>query len=561
MSVPDSIHCINPDCPSPYPQPGYNKFCQDCGTALHLDGRYIPLKHLGTGGFAAIYVVWDLQQQQERVLKVLTVASDKALQLFEQEAAVLASLRHSGIPKVEPNSFFRIPTAKRTIYCLAMEKIPGQTLEDLLMQQYPQGCPEALVLDWLVQAVEILTMLHHHQIIHRDIKPSNLMLRSPAPGMVGKAQLVLIDFGGAKQMNSADSSTRLFSSGYSPPEQIAGGLVEPAADIYALGRTAIHLLTGKYPTEMEDVQTGELQWQECAQVSSAFATLLTVMVRLNPRERPQTASDLKQRLARIPGAGVYLSGTPTQIVSAISQRTWPGFLVQLAIAGKVLAQASQLSLKAAHTIFKAGLDTSWEILSGGVGAVVGAAIGYVLANFTPLGGLFANWVTGQLPNLVAGVEVTVGKEILLFACAGWGTGCGLGKAGGFGQRKKSLAASLTGFLGYGVGWLLWVGMPYYEVARFMGLIAAAGSILTLGLGLPSHHLFHALVAGCGTGIFALGLISSGIISVDFLVEMLSFSDFRLSIVFCGLLAVSWGSFVGVSYYLIVPLLHFLERER
>jgi serine/threonine protein kinase len=146
---------------------------------LWLNNRYIPLHRLGSGGFATIYTVWDLQRKTERVLKVLIDTSPKALQLFEQEAAVLQRLEHPGVPRVEKDSYFVVSVdnpQERSLPCLVMEKIRGQTLQDVLNEN-PQGCPEAAVRDWLYQAVEILRELHASGIIHRDLKPSNLMLR------------------------------------------------------------------------------------------------------------------------------------------------------------------------------------------------------------------------------------------------------------------------------------------------------------------------------------------------------------------------------------------------
>jgi len=103
-----AVHCINPDCQRPYPQPRGNKFCHSCGAPLHLLDRYFPLKPLGTGGFAQIYTIWDEKTQTEKVLKVLVETSPKALELFIQEAEVLSSFRSSGVPIVESDGYFQI---------------------------------------------------------------------------------------------------------------------------------------------------------------------------------------------------------------------------------------------------------------------------------------------------------------------------------------------------------------------------------------------------------------------------------------------------------------------
>jgi serine/threonine protein kinase len=92
---------------------------------LLLNNRYIPLERLGSGGFATIYTVWHLQKKTERVLKVMVDTSPKALQLFEQEAAVLARLEHPGVPKVEKDSYFFVNlgnSQERSLPCLVTER-------------------------------------------------------------------------------------------------------------------------------------------------------------------------------------------------------------------------------------------------------------------------------------------------------------------------------------------------------------------------------------------------------------------------------------------------------
>ncbi len=290
-----TIYCISPGCPRPYPHTWGNKFCNSCGASLQLKNRYVPLQCLGAGGFATIYTVWDLVTETERVLKVLIEPSAKALELFEQEAAVLASLRHPGVPRVEPDGYFLVRDNKqeRQLPCLIMEKINGQTLQEIL-EQHPQGCPEAWVRGWFKQAVEILQELHTRKIIHRDLKPSNLMLRDTT------GQLVVIDFGGAKigsVLSRQASSTRLFSSGYSPPEQIVGRSVGPASDFYALGRTMIQLLTGIYPPELEIDNWTTMAYCSFNQSRYPdFADLLDQLVQEDPSQRPATATAIQERL-------------------------------------------------------------------------------------------------------------------------------------------------------------------------------------------------------------------------------------------------------------------------
>jgi hypothetical protein len=575
LSVASAVHCINPDCPHPYPQRWDNKFCNSCGSLLRLNDRYLPLQLLGTGGFAILYSIWDLQTQTERVLKVLVETSPKALQLFEQEAAVLSNLKHPGIPSSDPDGYFQITLGNppRIIPCLVMEKINGHTLQDIL-DKNPQGCSETVVRNWLSQAVEILQELHQRQIIHRDIKPSNLMLRLPQdastaiPGQIPGGQLVLIDFGGAKQMGSAQSraqasSTRLFSSGYSPPEQVVGGVVGPATDFYALGRTLIHLLTGQYPSDLEDPISGELRWRHCLRVSPDLADLLDDMVRLDVQERPATAREMQGRLANFSQLKTQISQPKpvfTDTIAQVAQRSIAEVVGAIAVVGGGMTNASMFLIRATIRLVKACLDTTWEMILGAIGAAVGTVAGFVLAYWTVVGNVTASILSQQLLRLFPGAEGTIGPEILLFVAAGLGTAGGLTAAGGFEQRRRPIIAGLMGIFGYGLSGLIWQLTPNAPPESWVGLIAIAAMPMALGLGLPSHHLVHALVAALGTSGVLAGLVALNFLPPDPLVIIFSYSNwpsFGASIALFCLLGVTLAFWLGVSHYFLVPILRWL----
>jgi hypothetical protein len=536
-----------------------------------LDNRYIPIERLGSGGFATIYTVWDLDQKLERVLKVLVDNTPKALQLFEQESVVLARLAHPGIPRVEKDSYFLVTLShqqERILPCLVMEKINGQTLEDVL-EQHPQGCSEAVVRDWLSQAVDILQVLHRVGIIHRDIKPSNLMLRE------GTGQLVAIDFGGAKQLGSMalgsqSVSTRLISPGYSPPEQVTGEAVSPAADFYALGRTMIQLLTGQELVDLEDPETGGLRWRNYVAVSPGLANLLDDMIRLDPQQRPANAAQIQQRLVRSAGMKRQVSSAPSvaaSIPEAIAIAVDNGLEVlehALAALGSGVGSVTRFVFRLAIGIVFACLDTTAEMTLGGIGAAVGAAVGFTLINWTVVGDRLAEWLSQQLPLIVPEIQITTWRELLMFAIAGLGTGWGLTLAGGFGQKRRPFVAGVMGILGYGIGWSIWqASVSYAPLERLLSLTTAvASALLVLGLGLPSHYLVHALVAALGAGTVFGGLAWLGILPSDVLLSIFSHSiaswpAFINSLAFFCLLGVTLGFCLGVSYYILVPVLRWL----
>ncbi len=600
QSLLSKIHCINPHCPNPIQTWG-NKFCQSCGTPLLLNNRYIPLAKISTGGFAKIYIVWDQKTQTERILKVLVETSPKALELFDQEAWVLASLRHSGIPKVEPENYFHL--RKRNSHseignsnqgllpCLVMEKIDGCTLEEII-EQHPQGCPDIYIIDWLSQAMEILWELHRRKIIHRDIKPSNLMLRGVEVSSLTKfsptfshhrrkkrGQLVIIDFGGVKQLNNyrikptgtvaKRSTTRLVSPGYSPPEQIAGGEIGPFTDFYALGRTCIHLLTGQYPADLEDPSTGKLKWRQLKPVNPSLANLLDDMVSLDAAQRPATAAEVQVRLAKI-----YRHQKRSLGISAFGKKVKNFLKLQLLKLSDNISRLSRAVSQIVNQILAGCSDTIWEMILGGVGGSIGAIFGLIFAYWSGVGDRFASLsLFTNFWLMMSGVPLTIGPEIIVFGLAGLGTGVGLTDVGGFGQRRRYWRTAFMGMVGYILGGLCWqfsqVATSVYTttedliILEIMGKLSVgvATGVMTLGLGLRKNSSVYALLVAGLTAIVFVNLEQLDIFQKLFseFIDVIqtqpnNFSEFFVSISFFSLLGCVGGLCLGVSHYIIVPIL-------
>jgi len=506
---------------------------------------------LGSGGFAQIYTVWDEKTQTEKVLKVLVEDSPKALELFTQEAAVLSSLHHSGTPRVDADGFFQINLVNpkpRQLACLVMEKINGKTLEEI-SKGYPHGCPEDLVLNWFAQAIKILQELHRRQIIHRDIKPSNLMLRIATSGSSQQIeQLVLIDFGGAKQfagklLYSHPTSTRLFSSGYSPPEQITGSNVGPAADFYALGRTIIELLTGKYPLDLEDPQTGELAWRNQCQVNPQLADLLDEMVQTNVELRPAHAANIHKRLARII-AGAKQQGYMSQLIADIVQ-----IPAQL---GQIILKIISFTFTTISQFFLACIATIWATCLSYICMTITTLVGFYIAYYTQTGKYIAELTSRELRQLIPLFSDNEGIEIIIFAFAGLGTAWGITLSGCFGQQRKFQMATLMGIISYSIGWIIWQFPRQNSSSLGGGLIIwiiVSASLLTLGLGVRSHNLVYAFIAASGSATLLVNLITS-----NWLQPVPSFSSILSSIGFFGLVSLLINFSLSITYYLIVPCL-------
>jgi len=580
---PPTIHCINPQCSHPCHQPWGNKFCQSCGAPLQLNQRYIPLHNLGSGGFSRLYTVWDLKTQTEKVLKVLVEPSPKALELFEQEAAVLSQLRHSGVPRVEAEGYFYLKKRNATeghLPCLVMEKIHGPTLQEIL-NQYPQGCPEDWVISWLSQALDILRELHGHQIIHRDIKPSNLMLRMTPhlplnTTQVWETQLVMIDFGGAKQIgpiahgdreSTPRSTTRLVSAGYSPPEQVMGAMVGPATDFYALGRTCIHLLTGQFPWELDDAFTAELRWREKAQVSPGFAHLLDRMVQLDPRQRPQTATEIQTDIFRI----IRQKKHPRRMISShqrlldslkITLIQWDRGLIQLVFG------LGKLTL---HCV-RGFVETSWEMALGVIGSIIGTVIGSMLVYFSGLGETITLFLAQELPRLLPNVPLTLGAEVLVWGLAGLGTGIGLTDARGFDQRRRYALAGIMGILGYSVGGASGqlihqfgnLGLQGWELDLLNQLpFGIAAALVTLGLGLRTDQLFQGLFVLLTVTTLFFGFTQFDLLPPEMLkfptgIQQPNLPQFWQSLGFMALLSGTTAFSLGITHYFILPVFRWLK---
>jgi serine/threonine protein kinase len=292
--------CINPQCRQP-DNPDSVLFCQTCGSEMLLQGRYRVMRLLGSGGFGTTYEVIGVRSSIPKVLKVLINNSPKAVELFQQETQVLSQLEHPGIPKVERDGYFvYLPRdSKQPIHCLVMEKVVGMDLEKYMENRALRPIEPNLAIDWLREIVLILNQVHSQNFFHRDIKPSNIMLRS-------SGELALIDFGTARQVtgtvvNQQGGVTGIISAGYTPQEQINNNAV-PQSDFFALGRTFIYLLTGKYPLDQEiyDRFNDEIKWRNHSpQISSQLADLIDEMMAHKPNQRPANTQVILQRLTKI----------------------------------------------------------------------------------------------------------------------------------------------------------------------------------------------------------------------------------------------------------------------
>lgn len=292
-------YCINPDCKPRREIINTATECPSCHTRLLINNRYLLVRPLRNLDIPHPYAeVFEVEDQEEggkpKVLKVLKNNDTKLVELFNQEANFLIGLIHPGIPRAEEQFSLSLSTGQE-LHCLVMEKIEGQNLEQWLKQNNPIDQEQAL--EWMRQLVKILDYLHQNRFFHRDIKPSNIMHKPDGT-------LVLIDFGTAREVTqtviNGHDVTVVYSSGYTAPEQIQGHAV-PQSDFFALGRTFVHLLTGRHPIELpKQSGTSELIWRDIApQVSPSLADFIDELMAPSVQNRPDDTQTILQRLKEL----------------------------------------------------------------------------------------------------------------------------------------------------------------------------------------------------------------------------------------------------------------------
>ncbi|GAB1541283.1 serine/threonine-protein kinase [Scytonema sp. NUACC21] len=222
-----------------------------------LQTRYQLKEKLGQNAGRQTWLAEDLTTQPpERVIVKLLTFGDRvqweSLKLFEREANILKQLNHPQIPKYR--DYFSIDD-RLLWFCLVQDYIPGSSLKELLTQG--QKFSEKQIRKIATDVLNILVYLHELSpaVLHRDIKPSNLILGEDR-------RIYMVDFGAVQDRAISERATFtvIGTYGYAPMEQF-GGRAVPASDLYALGASLIHLLTGVAPADLPQrkmrIQFGE----------------------------------------------------------------------------------------------------------------------------------------------------------------------------------------------------------------------------------------------------------------------------------------------------------------
>lgn len=259
-----------------------------------LQERYQLQQKLGrTAAGRQTWLATDMRSQERVIVKLLAFNPQMdwdELKLFEREAQVLQALNHRQIPHYRDYFSIDRQTGEGVPWFgLVQDYIPGASLQELLEQG--RRFTEKQLRSIANQLLEILIYLHSLSppVLHRDIKPSNLILASDE-------QIYLVDFGAVQGQAAVTgvTFTVVGTSGYAPLEQFWGRAV-PASDLYALGATLIHLLTGVNPADLP-LEDGRIKLSDSLSISPGFVSWIETMTAFDLSKRFGTA---KQALSAL----------------------------------------------------------------------------------------------------------------------------------------------------------------------------------------------------------------------------------------------------------------------
>ncbi|HYN84198.1 MAG TPA: protein kinase [Pyrinomonadaceae bacterium] len=268
-----------------------------------LNGRFEIVKKIGGGGMGAVYYARDKNLgDAPRAVKEMVQSNideqqhEKAIADFKRESMLLASLEHASIPTIY--DYFYDESSGLGRFYLVMKYISGGDFLARLRNAPGGRIDELTVTDWGAQVADVLHYLHSQNppIIYRDLKPANLMI----DGNTGR--VMLIDFGIARWVQKEEKGvTAVGTMGYAPPE-LFSGKAEARTDIYSLGATMFHLLTGADPQDnpllIFDFTKNPRPRQHNPALSNEMETILMRAVEYEVQARFRSAADMRDTLAQ-----------------------------------------------------------------------------------------------------------------------------------------------------------------------------------------------------------------------------------------------------------------------
>lgn len=257
-------------------------------TGTIIDGKYKILNKIGQGGMSVVYLAMNEKANKQWAVKEVRKDVTQNFDIIKQglitEINMLKKLSHPNLP-----SIVDVIDTEDT-FLIVMDYIEGVTLSVYLEEH--GACSQEEVEDWALQLCDVLSYLHTRDvpIIYRDMKPGNVMLKP-------NGDVVLIDFGIAREYktHSNEDTVCLGTQGYAAPEQFGGlGQTDARTDIYCLGATLYHLLTGHNPSEPPYEMYPIRHWNE--NLSSGFEYIIQKCTQRNPKDRYQNCEELRYAL-------------------------------------------------------------------------------------------------------------------------------------------------------------------------------------------------------------------------------------------------------------------------
>lgn len=250
-----------------------------------IDGKYEILKLIGRGGMSEVYLAMDKRLNKQWAVKEIPKrARDRNNEIVIQSAIAEANL----IKQLDHPAIVRIVDIidNADVIYIIEDYIEGETLNTILENNGAQ--PQELVIDWAMQICEALEYLHTRKppVIYRDMKPANVMLKPDG-------NIKVIDFGIAREYKdqSMADTVSLGTKGYAAPEQFGGrGQTDARTDIYCLGVTLYHLVTGQNPCEPPYEIYPIRHWNP--QLSAGLEAIIQKCTQMNPADRYQSCAEL-----------------------------------------------------------------------------------------------------------------------------------------------------------------------------------------------------------------------------------------------------------------------------
>lgn len=249
-----------------------------------VDGKYKILNKIGQGGMSVVYLAMNERANKQWAIKEVRKDGVQNFEVVKQgliaETEMLKKLSHPNLP-----SIIDVIDGDGT-FLIVMDYIEGRHLESVVKEYGAQRQED--VIEWAKQLCDVLSYLHSRKppIIYRDMKPSNVMLKPDG-------KVMLIDFGTAREFkeNSVADTTCLGTQGYAAPEQYGGhGQTDARTDIYCLGATLYHLLTGHNPSEPPYEMYPIRYWNP--ELSSGLEEIILKCTQKNPDDRYQNCGGL-----------------------------------------------------------------------------------------------------------------------------------------------------------------------------------------------------------------------------------------------------------------------------